>query len=432
MISIKLNNAWVDRFLASSETVSARCVSQPVMARKQNFACVSHPVHQAGFSLVELMVGMVVGLLAIFAIMQSFGAFEGQKRTTTSGADTQENGLIALETIASDARWAGYGLATPPGIKNAPGLACIQMNWFESAQSGVANVAPVVVVDGGASGVSDTLTFTGATSPTARAPLPINTDVLPGGDPDIANLVGFKQDVDLYLLAEPVTSPGTAAAALPCVRRAFTSGAASPNAKYNTADAAIYPPGGYPKNVGFVVNIGSDQNEAAGLRQMEYSVSAVAAASGVASSDLVARNVSHQGAIATPTATLASNIVNIQVQYGVAPPNTTNGASSPSVNCWTDATGTGCAYTGTNGTWAAPDARNVMRIKAIRMAVVARSPLKEKPATPGGACTTTPNALTAWTGGPAIDLTADADWQCYRYRIYETVIPLRNVIWANL
>lgn len=393
-------------------------------------------VRQTGFSLVELMVGMVVGLLAIFAIMQSFSAFEGQKRTTTSGADTQENGLIALETIVSDARWAGYGLTTPPSIKNAPGLACIQMNWFEGTQSGVANVSPVVVVDGGASGVSDTLTFTGATSPTARTPWPIRSDVLPGGDPEIANLVGFKQDVDLYLLAEPTTSPGTtaatAAATLPCVRRAFTSGTGSPNAKYNTADAAIYPAGGYPKNAGFVINIGSDQNDAAGLRQMRYWINTQVSANAVTSSDLVASNVSHRGVVAAPTSILASNIVNLQVQYGIAPRNTSLGASSPSVDCWTDASATrGCQYTGTAGTWAEPDARNVMRIKAIRVAIVARSTLKEKPAA-DGTCNSTPNALSAWTNGPTIDLSADSDWQCYRYRIYETVIPLRNVIWANL
>jgi type IV pilus assembly protein PilW len=32
---------------------------------------------------------------------------------------------------------------------------------------------------------------------------------------------------------------------------------------------------------------------------------------------------------------------------------------------------------------------------------------------------------------PAIDLTANADWQRYRYRVYETIIPLRNMIWSR-
>ena len=39
--------------------------------------------NQAGFSLVELMVGLVIGLMATLVIMQVFSTFEGQKRTTT-------------------------------------------------------------------------------------------------------------------------------------------------------------------------------------------------------------------------------------------------------------------------------------------------------------------------------------------------------------
>jgi type IV pilus assembly protein PilW len=32
---------------------------------------------------------------------------------------------------------------------------------------------------------------------------------------------------------------------------------------------------------------------------------------------------------------------------------------------------------------------------------------------------------------PMIDLSADADWQKYRYRAFETIIPLRNMIWSK-
>ena len=33
---------------------------------------------------------------------------------------------------------------------------------------------------------------------------------------------------------------------------------------------------------------------------------------------------------------------------------------------------------------------------------------------------------------PLIDLSADPNWRKYRYRVYQTVIPLRNVIWAGV
>ena len=44
-----------------------------------------------------------------------------------------------------------------------------------------------------------------------------------------------------------------------------------------------------------------------------------------------------------------------------------------------------------------------------------------------------PNPLVApfiASPAPTIDLSNDADWARYRYRIFETIIPLRNLIWA--
>jgi type IV pilus assembly protein PilW len=42
-------------------------------------------------------------------------------------------------------------------------------------------------------------------------------------------------------------------------------------------------------------------------------------------------------------------------------------------------------------------------------------------------CATT-TAQPQWVGG-AFDLSARADWRCYRYRVFETTISLRNMIW---
>ena len=57
----------------------------------------------------------------------------------------------------------------------------------------------------------------------------------------------------------------------------------------------------------------------------------------------------------------------------------------------------------------------------------------EKPDPATGVCNTTATAPT-WAGSregtsPAINLTADANWQCYRYKTFETVVPLRNMLW---
>ena len=49
---------------------------------------------------------------------------------------------------------------------------------------------------------------------------------------------------------------------------------------------------------------------------------------------------------------------------------------------------------------------------------------------------TNANGPCAWrdsTANPAptIDLSGNPDWQYYRYRVYETIIPLRNVMWQQ-
>ena len=113
---------------------------------------------------------------------------------------------------------------------------------------------------------------------------------------------------------------------------------------------------------------------------------------------------------------LANNVVSLKAYYGISD------AGSQVVNNWVSAT----------GSWATPTAEDFKRIKAIRVAVVVRSPLKERLPPGQTVCAITTTAPESWPGGPAIDLSNDSDWRCYRYRTFETVVPLRNVLWANL
>ena len=64
-----------------------------------------------GFTLVELMVGLLIGLLASLAVMQVMWSSEGQKRTTTSGSDAQVDGALALSALQRAIQPAGYGFA---------------------------------------------------------------------------------------------------------------------------------------------------------------------------------------------------------------------------------------------------------------------------------------------------------------------------------
>jgi type IV pilus assembly protein PilW len=118
-------------------------------------------------------------------------------------------------------------------------------------------------------------------------------------------------------------------------------------------------------------------------------------------------------------------IVDLQAQYGISAL-----ASSNAIVAWVDAT----------NAWAAPTVASRNLIKAVRFAVVARNPKKEANAVTTvctGANTPGLSGLCAWQGdatspAPTINLAAgDADWLKYRYRVFETIIPLRNVIWSG-
>lgn len=63
-----------------------------------------------GFSLVDIMVGMVISLIGVIIIFQVFSVSEGVKRTTTSGGDAQQNGAAALFVMERALREAGYGM----------------------------------------------------------------------------------------------------------------------------------------------------------------------------------------------------------------------------------------------------------------------------------------------------------------------------------
>ena len=65
---------------------------------------------QRGFSLVELMVAVVIGLIGTVVMFQVFAISEGQKRSTTSGNDAQQNGAIALFSLEKDLRNTAHGV----------------------------------------------------------------------------------------------------------------------------------------------------------------------------------------------------------------------------------------------------------------------------------------------------------------------------------
>ena len=62
-----------------------------------------------GISLIELMIGMTIGLIALLVMMQTFSASNAHKSNTVSGADATTAGHIAMTLIERELLNAGSG-----------------------------------------------------------------------------------------------------------------------------------------------------------------------------------------------------------------------------------------------------------------------------------------------------------------------------------
>ncbi len=67
---------------------------------------------EKGFSIMEIMVGLVIGLLTLLAIYQLFAVSEGRRRTVAAVSQAQSAGALALFTIEREIRSAGLGFAS--------------------------------------------------------------------------------------------------------------------------------------------------------------------------------------------------------------------------------------------------------------------------------------------------------------------------------
>jgi type IV pilus assembly protein PilW len=118
---------------------------------------------------------------------------------------------------------------------------------------------------------------------------------------------------------------------------------------------------------------------------------------------------------------IANNIVSLRAQYGRDTTATMDGI----VDVY-DQTTPPAATLATGCNWA--------RISAVRLALVARSAQFEK--------TAVTTAAPVWDGSSAdnpagsaaspVDLSGNASWQNYRYKVFQTVVPIRNISWMGV
>jgi type IV pilus assembly protein PilW len=79
------------------------------MSPKQ--CCFEPRRRQAGLSIVEMMVGMVIGLIASLVIMQSFSSSEAYRRNISGSGDALQSAAIAAQRLDLIIQEGGSGLA---------------------------------------------------------------------------------------------------------------------------------------------------------------------------------------------------------------------------------------------------------------------------------------------------------------------------------
>jgi type IV pilus assembly protein PilW len=372
------------------------------------FASTSSKARQRGVGLVETMVGLTLGLIMTLIITQVWGNFEAQKQRTISGASTQVNGIIAMTQMEQDLRSAGAGLADSAAFN------CVTTySYYASGTTAISpipaysgNLAAVQITDGGTG--PDTLTIKRSGDLLGALPATL-TQTMPSSSAELnVNFTTGFANGDVVLAVDPSTGNCTVmlltqvqAAALKLQHNPGGTITYNPTVAYQTTNAwPAYSSGAMIIRAGQLVS-------------HTYSVAA---------NQLTLTDRSNP--LTTATSVLTGDVVDLQAQYGIA------NAGSQDVNAWVSATAA-------NG-WNTLTATKIKRIKAVRVAIVVRSPKKESsnvtgPCTDAAGTVVNNNGPCVWADSePVANLSADADWKRYRYRVYQALIPLRNVIWAGV
>ena len=376
----------------------------------------------SGFSLVELMVSVVIGLLALLFALRLFTDAEAGRKSALGGSDSMQNGMVALFSLSGDAEQAGYGLNDPVIVGCNTVFSDTRGYQLATATRGSTTIrplAPVVIESNGAN--PDRISFYAGSSDDGAGMLRVVGNYTSGSLLQV-DRDSFTFDTGNVILVAPDQPGGDCALAQVSgpqlgnpVSLRFAAGG---NNRFNRSALGA----SYTANAARVFNLGSMDT----LAFHTWSVS---------DGYLQLRNTEDGGAAGTPAA-VADNIVSIKAQYGF---DTRPGAAfqpekGMQIGAWSS------TMINADGAGVAGDAGDWQRVAAVRLAVVARSKAVEG-AGAGANCTATTSLPEVFrsqvpqgvTSAPISVNVAVADdpvhWRCYRYRTFETVVMLRNASW---
>lgn len=337
---------------------------------------------QAGFTLVELMVSLVISMFIVLAAVGSGKFFMVIQRQSMGAGTASGNAVTTLAAIKNDASQAALGFY----VNGA--LACTALNLSFGTKTLVDNAALLPLSVSNSTQNLAQLDVLYADSLSAAAPALFSTSTQ--GSSESAALASYLPvQPGQAVMLTPTGDPG-----LPCtVKTAVRVDAPTPG----QGSVVHFDSTGVHNQVDFQPVTYSTGSAMTLLGAMNWSRFAVDGAG----------NLVMSRPILGTSAVLARNVVGFQVQYGISD------GINPTLNSWQYA----------EGAWASLDSSLMNRVRALRIGLVIRSTQVEKPDAAGNCKSTMalPKLLDR-------SLTLSDNWQCYRYKTSTAVIPLRNVL----
>jgi type IV pilus assembly protein PilW len=380
-----------------------------------------HPRHDRGFSLPELMVAMVIGLVLTLTISTMVARQESVRRGVTSGNDLTSNAAYVSYLLDQELRSAGagfsqavasnYGCTLQVSRNNSqllPSPAAFPAPFATIPQAPV--LAPLIVHAGAGAGGSDVIAVATGNSGLAEASMPVVPGTAAAGQVRLTNTLGMRGG-DLVLVSQPRATPP-----VNCMLEQVGAG-------FSGGSAEVLTFGGqYAANV---IN---------GVALADYAIGNTTVSQlgnvtgnrprlqllGIgANNTLMAYDLLQ---LTTDAQALAEGVVDMRVRYGVAAQPLAAQPANRAVATWTTPTANGFTAAALSaGTATAQN--NLQSILAVRVGLVLRSDMAEKTAV------TTPT-LTLFGDLPTAQqytFTVPTATTTQRYRTVEFTVPLRNV-----
>ena len=366
-----------------------------------------------GFTLVELLVAVVIGLAMTLAVTLMLTRYESGRRTLTSVNDASIGGAYVSFLIDRSVRSAGSGfmqswvnaggcrvMASRGGTQVLPRTAAFPAPFADVPQT--VRLAPVVVHAGIGTGGSDVIAIHTGSSGLGEAPMPILPGSVTTDDLRLGATVGMRGG-DLVLVYQDTTN-----CLFQEVRAGFMGGADQQlllGGTYADSDiAGVELIGIGATDPAWVVPLGNT-----GAARPQFQLIGVAANATLVTHDML--QLDGTDAVVA----IADGVADLRVRYGVDTDD--NGR----VDTWVDPASTGWKVAELQaGTEAAR--QNLARILALRIALITRTQTPERE-------DVSPDTLVLFPDlDPALQIDRDlsADERKLRWRVLDFTVPLRN------